>query len=55
MMEDLRHYIEKHDMKNPVRLSFVLNRLIDEIIALRSIITEGPADSPGSPEKESDK
>ena len=55
MMKDLKHYIEKHDLTNPVRLSFVLDRVVDELIALRRIIEEGPADSPGSPEKEPDK
>lgn len=40
MMKDLKTYIEKHDLTNPVRLSFVLDRVVDELIALRRIITE---------------
>lgn len=54
MMKELKHYIEKHDLTNNVRLSFVLERVVDELIALRRIITKDPADSPGSSEKKED-
>ena len=54
MMKDLKHYIEKHDLTNPVRLSFVLDRVVDELIALRRIITEAGIITPPASEKKED-
>jgi len=55
MMKNLKHYIEKHNLTNPVRLSFVLDRVVDELIALRRIITEAGLITKPASEKEPDK